>query len=115
MQNLTRNRTMTFRVSETERDEIRQRMKQAGIFSVRAYLLKMALDGMVVRMDMSDVQECSRLLRSVSNNVNQLAKHANSGGTVHSASLSDVKLRLGEVWERQDNIIRRLTKILEAA
>ena len=115
MQNLTRNRTMTFRVTEAERDEIRKRMKRAGIFSLRAYLLKMALDGLVVKMDMADVQECSRLLRNVSNNVNQLAKHANSGGTVHAASLDDVKISLGAVWEQQDTIIRRLTKILEVA
>ena len=114
-QNLTRNIALTFRVSEDERDFIRYKMKKAGISNLRHYLLKMAVLGEIVTVDMSKVQECSRLLRNVSNNVNQLAKRANEGGNIYKTDIEDVKNRLGEVWEQQDRIIKTLTKIAEAA
>jgi len=114
-QNLERNIALTFRVSEDERDFIRYKMKKAGISNLRHYLLKMAVLGQVVTVDMADVRECGRLLRNISNNVNQLAKRTNEGGNVYAADISDIKDRLGEVWEQQDKIIKALTKIVEAA
>jgi hypothetical protein len=114
-QNLSRNIALTFRVDEDERDFIRWKMKKAGIDSLRHYLLKMAVMGQIVTVDMTDVQECGKLLRSISNNVNQLAKRANSGGNVYSADLADVQARLGDVWEQQEKIIKALIKIMEAA
>jgi len=112
-QNLKRNIAMTFRVDEDERDFIRKKMKKAGIDSLRLYLLKMAVCGQIVTVDMADVQECGKLLRSISNNVNQLAKRANSGGNVYTADLAHVQDRLAEAWEQQDRIIKALTKIIE--
>ena len=114
-QNLTRNIAMTFRVDEDERDFIRKKMKKAGIDSLRFYLLKMAVMGQIVTVDMTDVQECGKLLRSISNNVNQLAKKANEGRNVYTADLDHVQDRLADVWELQDKIIKALAKIIEEA
>lgn len=44
----SRNLNMSFRVSEQERAMIEKKMELAGIRSLRAYLLKMAVDGYVV-------------------------------------------------------------------
>ena len=112
-QNLKRNIALTFRVDEDERDYIHKKMKKAGIDSLRFYLLKMAIMGQIVTVDMTDVQECGKLLRSISNNVNQLAKKANEGRNVYTADLDHVQERLAEVWELQDKIIKALTKIIE--
>jgi SepF-like predicted cell division protein (DUF552 family) len=114
MQNLKRKINMGFRVTEEEQAMIQRRQEQTNIRSLRAYLLKMAIDGYVVNLDISDVKECSRLLRSVSNNVNQLAKHTNEGGRVSADKLADVQEHLSAVWEQQDKIIRSLSKIIEA-
>ena len=113
MQKLKRNINMGFRVTEEEQKMIKRRMAQTNIRNHRAYLLKMAIDGMVVNLDLSQVQECSRLLRNVSNNVNQLAKCANEGSNVCTDDIADVKTQLSEVWEQQDKIIKSLAKILE--
>ena len=53
-------------------------MAEAGVKNRSAYVRKMALDGYVVRLDMTDINELIRLLRSSSNNLNQVAKKANS-------------------------------------
>lgn len=113
MQKLKRNINMGFRVTAEEQEQIMKRMNEIGFPSVRAYLLKMALNGMIVNLDLADVRECSRLLRNVSNNVNQLAKCANEYGNVPAAEIADVKTQFGEIWEQQNKIIKSLAKILE--
>jgi len=113
MQNLKRNINMGFRVTEEEQEWIRQRMEQTNISNLRAYLLKMAVDGYVIDLDLSEVNECSRLLRALGNNVNQIAKHANTTGAVYAADMAAIKTRLDEVWQQQDKILRSLAKILE--
>ena len=115
MKKLKRNINVGFRVNEEERDAIIKRMEMAGIGSLRVYLLKMALMGHIICLDMVDVRECSRLLRIVSNNVNQLAKKANEGGNVYAADVEDVKTQLGGIWDQQEKIIKSLAKILEVA
>jgi len=114
MQKLKRSINMGFRVTEEEQKMIRRRMAQTNIRNLRAYLLKMAIDGMVVNLDLKDVRECSRLLRIISNNVNQLAHRANESGNVYADEITDVKIQLGEVWNQQDKIIKSLAKIIEA-
>ena len=115
IQNLKRSINLGFRVSEEEKALIYQRMEEVGISNLRAYLLKMALNGMLVTLDLKDVRECTRLLRNVSNNANQIAKRVNGGGSVHSAELAEIQSALGAVWDQQDKIIRSLTKVLEVA
>ena len=114
-QNLKRNIAVTFRVNEDEHYVIKRKMKMAGIDNQRLYLMTMALRGQITTVDMTDVQECGKLLRSISNNVNQLAKKANEGRNVYTADLDHVQDRLAEVWELQDKIIKTLTKIIEEA
>jgi hypothetical protein len=112
---LKRSINMGFRVTEEEQALIRERMSRLGVRSLRAYLLRMAVCGYVINIDLSDVRECSRLLRIVSNNVNQIARRANDGGNVYAADLADIKDRLDDIWRRQNVIIRDLSKVLEAA
>ena len=84
MQKLKRNINMGFRVTAAEQAQIMERMNEIGFPSVRSYLLKMALNGLIINIDSADVRECSRLLRSVSNNVNQIAKRANEGYNMYA-------------------------------
>lgn len=114
MQKLKRSINVGFRVTEEEQELIRRRQAQTNITSLRAYLLKMAVDGYVINLDLTDVRENSRLLRILSNNVNQVAKRANESGNIYAADLADIKARLDEVWQQQDKIITSLSKILEA-
>ena len=68
------------KVTPEEKDVIDEKMKQAGIGNLRAYLRKMAVDGYVVRVDMGCLVEAVKLLRSISSNVNQIAKRCNERG-----------------------------------
>jgi len=114
MKKLKRNINMGFRVTEEEKQWIYERMEQANITSLRAYLLKMAVNGWVINLDLTEVSECSRLLRTVSNNVNQIAKFANTMGAVYASDMEKIQSQLEAVWQQQDKILRSLSKMLEA-
>ena len=115
MQKLKRTINMGFRVTQEEYDLIMKRMEEIGVPSLRSYMLKMALNGMIITLDLADVRECSRLLRTVSNNVNQIAKRANESGNIYIADIKDVKIQLDGIWKQQNTIIQSLTKVLEVA
>ena len=114
-QNLNRNIALTFRVTEAEQELIRKAQARTKIKSLRAYLLKMAVNGRVIEVEQTSVDECNRLLRNISGNINQIAKRANETGRVYAADLDEIKARQGEIWEQQDKIIRILAKIVEVA
>ena len=115
MQNLKRTINMGFRVTQEEYELIMKRMNEIGFPSLRSYMLKMALNGMIITLDLADVRECSRLLRIVSNNVNQVAKRANESGNIYITDIKDVKNQLDGIWKKQNTIIQSLTKVLEVA
>ena len=113
MQKLKRNINMGFRVTEKEQEMIKRRMAQTKIRNLRAYLLKMAIDGRVIEIDLTQINECSRLLRNISNNINQIAKRANETGNIYDEDIREIKVCQSEIWEQQEKIIRFLAKLVE--
>ncbi len=94
-----------------DRDIVRRKMKEAGINNMAAYVRKMAIDGYVVRLDLSDVKEVSRLLRINANNINQYAKRANETGSIYLEDIKDIKRGQEELWILMKEILQRLSTI----
>jgi len=116
MQKLKRNINIGFRVTAEEQERIRRAQARTGINSLRAYLLKMAVDGMVViELDLAEMRERNRLLRNIRGNINQIVKRLNETGIIYATDIADIQLKVGEIWQQQDKIIRTLTKIVETA
>lgn len=79
--------------------------------SMSAYIRKMALDGICVRMDLADVRQLVILLRRCSNNLEQYARKANESGSVYAAKIMDLQNRLDETWELTRQSLVRLASI----
>jgi hypothetical protein len=71
-------------VSEDEYAAIQQRMDEVGTQNMSAYIRKMALNGYVLNVDRAPIRELVSLQRRCSNNLNQVAIHANTYGIYHS-------------------------------
>ena len=106
-----RNHTVNFRVTEQERDMIDRRMTQTGITNLRAYLLKMAVDGRVIHVELASVKEMVKLLSNATNNINQIAKRANETGSIYAADLDELSQRYDELWGQTKKILRKLSDI----
>lgn len=111
MKDNSRKTQLHFVVSERELDQIRQRMEECGVANLSAFLRKMALDGYIIHLDMTELQELTRLLRICSNNLNQYAKRANEVGSVYAADVEDLRLRLDEIWELAGKLLQGFANI----
>ena len=60
-----------FKVTDEERKLIEQRMALMGVHNMSAYIRKMCIDGYIVQLQIKELDECAKLLRHTSNNVNQ--------------------------------------------
>ena len=60
-----------FKVTDEERRLIEQRMALMGVHNMSAYIRKMCIDGYIVQLQIKELDECAKLLRYTSNNVNQ--------------------------------------------
>ena len=100
-----------FKVSEEERKLIEQRMELAGIRNMSGFIRKMCIDGYTVHLQISELDECVKLLRYTSNNVNQIARRVNSGGGIYPDELDEINTKLTEASVLFGNILERLSKI----
>lgn len=100
-----------FVMSKQEAELVKGRMAELGITNLSAYLRKMAVDGYIIHLDMSDIQEMVRLLRICSNNLNQYARRANETGSVYAADVEDLRARLDGLWDGMDKLLRGFANI----
>lgn len=100
------------RISAKDKQLIRQKMSEAGITNMSAYVRKMAIDGYIVSLDLSDLKELVRLLRYCSNNLNQYAKKANETGSICERDIEDLKRRHDRLWDMANKIMERLAAIM---
>lgn len=106
-----RTKQILFLVNEEEEEIIRRKMKEAGMNRLSVYLRKMAIEGYVIRLDLSDLREAVRLLRINSNNLNQYVKKANETGMVYVEDIQDVKQSQEKLWRLLKDILARLSTI----
>jgi alpha/beta superfamily hydrolase len=111
MANRTRNNRIVFRVSDKERDLIEQKMEFTGIQNREAYLRKMAIDGLVVRLDLSDIKDFVPLLGNISNNINQIAKRTNETNNFYKQDVAEIKKNYEKIWDTTRATLRKLSEI----
>lgn len=100
------------RVTPEEIEQIRARMAEAGIKSMTAYLIRMAIHGYVLVMDLSDLKEILRLLQISGNNLNQYAKKANETGNIYHEDIEELKGIQKEIIQEMRNVLDKLTAIM---
>ena len=100
-----------FVMSEQEAELVKGRMAELSITNLSAYLRKMAVDGYIIHLDMSDIQEMIPLLRICSNNLNQYTRRANETGSIYAADVDDLRTRLDSLWDGMDKLLRGFANI----
>ena len=100
-------------VSEEELEQIRNRMAEAGIQNMGAYIRKMALNGYVLHVDLSPVKELVSLQRRCSNNLNQVAIQANTYGGVYPQDIAMLQKDYADLWGPLSELLKKLTQVVE--
>ena len=100
-------------VRPDELEAIRERMAQAGIRNLSAYIRKMALTSYVLNVDLSPVQELVSLQRRCSNNLNQVAIQANTYGGIYPEEIKALQKDYADLWGPLSDLLEKLSAIVK--
>ena len=100
-------------VSEAEQALIQERMAEAGIRNMGAYMRKMALNGYVLHVDLSPVRELVSLQRRCSNNLNQVAIQANTYGGIYPEEIAALQRDYAALWGPLSDLLKKLSALVE--
>lgn len=106
-----RNKQIIFWVSPAEGAMIEARMSQVGTKTLSAYLRKMAIDGMIINVQIPELQEIISLLRRCSNNLNQIAKQVNATGRLYDAEMGQMLQYQEESWQAMNQLLAKLANL----
>ena len=98
----------SFKATPEENKIIQQKMKLAGIKNQSAFIRRMTLSGYMLKLDLPELREAVRLMGSLSNNVNQIARRMHEGGSIYETEKDDIADRQKELKEILNRIMRRL-------
>jgi hypothetical protein len=108
MSQRTRNVEIKIRFTPDELDYLTLKMQQSGIRNREAYLRKMVIDGLVVKLDIPQLKEMIHLLGKLGNNINQIAKQANTTQQVHDYDLYYIHQALDALWDKANSVLQSL-------
>ncbi len=94
-----------------DKELIEERMKEAGIKNMSAYIRKMAIDGYIIRLDLSEVKEVTRLLRINANNLNQVARVANGTGCINPNRIEELQQEFEKLCRIHKEVLEQLATI----
>lgn len=103
---------LMFWVTQEERSLIEQKMQAAGVTNMSQYLRKMAMDGIIVRLELPELHELLSLLRRSSANLNQLAKRVQGTGRFYDADMEDLQQSQAHLQEVTEGILAKLTELI---
>ena len=75
---------------------------------IGAYLRKMAIDGLIIYTDTSNIKEFTQELQAIGRNINQIARRVNASGSAYDEDIAEIKERLKEIWHIQRRILSQL-------
>ena len=100
-------------VTPEEQALIYERMAEAGIRNMGAYMRKMALNGYVLHVDLADVRELVSLQRRCANNLNQVAIHVNTYGGIYPDEIKALQRDYADLWGPLSDLLKKLSALVE--
>ena len=93
------------------RNSVREAVKKLqayGITNQSAFYRAIALNGYMLKLDLPEIREMIRLLKNLTNNVNQIARRLNEHGSIYETEIEDIQDRQKEIWETLNGILAKL-------
>lgn len=106
-----RNKALYIKFTQKELDQISKRMSQAKVKNRSGFIRKMAIDGYILILEMDDFKEFLRVVKIMSNNINQIAKQVNTTGTIYDNDIQFIKEIVVEIKREFGELLENLTSI----
>lgn len=106
-----RNIKLSVRLTPEEQALLKSKMARIGVTNQEAFIRKMALDGLMVRLDLPELKEMISLLRYTGNNINQIAKRLNESGRAYKTDFDEVREKQERIWQLANEILMKLSAL----
>ena len=107
---LTRSHHITLRLTDTQYDTITEAAKEANM-SRSSYIRQLILNGKIIikydlRADISELQKLTSEFHRIGSNLNQIAKHFNTGG-LHSQEIrNNINQCVAELYKLRKEVLK---------
>ena len=108
---IKRTRSVQVRLTQEEYDFLEQKFQLSGYKSKSEFMRIAFFDTLIVKFSTEDMQELLRLVRSISNNVNQIARRLHEGGSIYETEIDDIVERQKQLQDTLDKILTSLDRI----
>ena len=108
-----RKRTISilFRLNEQENQFFRDQVAMSG-YSAQEYMRRRLIEDQVIKpRPAGEMAEIRRELSAIGNNVNQMARNLNAGGSIYREDIAEVNAKLDAVYKLQSKILKQFAKI----
>lgn len=103
-----RDKQINFRVTEYEYEEIKKQMEASGKMTFREYLLDMALNGYVIKVDYGELKDLAYEINKIGTNINQIAHKVNSESQVYKTDIEELQADVDLIWRMVRKIFYQL-------
>nr|WP_326173219.1 plasmid mobilization relaxosome protein MobC [uncultured Ruminococcus sp.] len=107
----SRNNIVKFRVDDVELEVLITKIKLAKCKSMSDYLRRISLGGRIVNVDTSEFTEMKKVMKNAEDNINQIAKLANSQKSIYIDDIEEIQRKVDEIWQQQAYILSLLRKL----
>ena len=96
----TRKRThrASVRFTDQELEEVMVAMEKNGYKNREQYFRAMILNGLIININIKQIEEVIRLMSNATNNINQVAHRANETKSVHEKDVKELQNELLNLW-----------------
>ena len=110
-ENQKRTTHYSFKATPEEDEIIQKKMELTGIKNQSAFIRRIVLGGLILRLDLPELKSATRLMGSLSNNVNQIARRLHEGGSIYETEVDDIVERQKQLQDTLDKILTSLDRI----
>lgn len=103
--NRTRNNEFKFFLSNDEKALLEAKWKASGLPSRSSYIRNLIVYSFVYEIDYSELKQYNRALSQINNNINQIARKANTFDVATADDIKQVKEMMDKIWHIQRSML----------
>ena len=110
-----RDKWLKIRISEREKEVIETKFRNSGMKNVSDFIRAMIFVGVIVKFSDDDCKQLLRDFSAMSNNINQIARRANSTGKVYPEDIAQIKEGQQKLWQLLNCFLSQLQNAKRSA
>lgn len=106
-----KNHIVKCRINDEDYQLLQHKFKQTKCKNLSEFMRKMIVNGYIFEYNSKQITELMRYAKSVSDNVNQIARATNESGKIYAEDIREIKDKVSQIYSKQIEILSFLERI----